>query len=174
MNQMKKMIFALALCIMALAPASAQNKMNAQNRTPEQNRELRAERMAHRLMLSDAATAQFTPLYKEYLQEMANLRKDCPYAKQCPQTPQACGTACGIPRGAACATADMSDAELEKFMEQRFDRQQKKLDIQKKYYKKLKSVLTPRQLQQVFCPKGHPGMKYGKKGCPQGGRRCAW
>lgn len=165
MNQMKKMIFALALSLTALAPTSAQNKMNEQNRTPEQNTELRAERMAHRLMLNDAATAQFTPLYKEYLQEMANLRKDCPYAKQCPQTPRT--------GNASCVAADMSDAELEKFMEQRFDRQQKKLDIQKKYYKKLKAVLTSRQLQQVFCPKGHPGLKHGKQGCPQGGRRCA-
>ena len=57
----------------------------------------------------------------------------------------------------------MTDAEIEKAIQDRFDARQKALDVQKKYFKKFKEVLNAKQLEKVFqqpCIGGRikPGM----------------
>ena len=70
--------------------------------------------------------------------------------------------------------AEMTDAEIEKAIQDRFDARQKALDVQKKYFKKFKEVLNAKQLQKVFqqpCMdgkmkpdmRGHKMMKRGDK-----------
>lgn len=153
---MKKMFLGMALALMFVMPANAQKNPNAQKKTPEQAIEMKTNRMAKRLMLDDATTAKFAPIYKEYLTELQNCVKNCPNAANCPANGQKC--------------VAMTDADIEKCMEQRFDMQQKKLDIRKNYYKKLKSVLNMKQMQTLFCAPAGPG-RDGK--CPLGNKKPA-
>lgn len=125
------------------APAQKRTK---QRPTPEQMMDRRVKMMEKKLVMDDATAAKFTPLYKEYLQAM----KDC--------------------RPAVCKRdkkAELTDAEIEKAIQDRFDARQKALDVQKKYFKKFKEVLNAKQLEKVFqqlCMSGKmkPGM-YGHK-----------
>lgn len=156
---MNKFVLGAALALMAIMPASAQKNAKAQKMTPEQAIEMKANRAAKRLMLDDATTAKFAPIYKEYLTELQNCKKDCPKAKACSAGKGQC--------------ADMTDADIEKCMEQRMEMQQKKLDIRKTYYKKLKSVLNMKQMQALFC--GQQGKKAmpGMQARPAGKKRAA-
>ena len=153
---MKKMFLGAAFALMLVMPANAQRNQKAQKMSPEQAIEMKTNRMAKRLMLDDATTAKFAPIYKEYLTELQECTKNCPKAANCPANGQKC--------------AAMTDADIEKCMEQRFDMQQKKLDIRKNYYKKLKSVLNMKQMQALFCAPAGPG-KEGK--CPLGDKKPA-
>lgn len=155
-EMMKKMFLGVAFALAALMPVNAQRNAKAQNISPEQAIEMRTNRMAKRLMLDDATTAKFTPIYKEYLTELQECTKNCPNAANCPANGQKC--------------AAMTDADIEKCIEQRFDMQQKKLDIRKNYYKKLKTVLNMKQMQALFCAPAGPG-RDGK--CPLGNKKPA-
>lgn len=73
--------------------------------------------------------------------------------------------------------AEMTDAEIEKAIHDRFDARQKALDVQKKYFKKFKEVLNAKQLQKVFqqpCMGGEmkPGMKNHKMMKPADNQKC--
>ena len=100
-----------------------------QRPTPEQMMDRHVKMMEKKLVMDDATAAKFTPLYKEYLQAM----KDCRPAVN-----------------KDVKKAEMTDAEIEKAIQDRFDARQKALDVQKKYFKKFKEVLNAKQLQKVF------------------------
>ena len=153
---MKKKFLGAAFALMLVMPANAQKNQKAQYMSPAHAIAMTTNRMAKRLMLDDATTAKFAPIYKEYLTELQNCVKNCPNAANCPANGQKC-------------TA-MTDADIEKCMEQRFDMQQKKLDIRKNYYKKLKSVLNMKQMQTLFCAPAGPG-RNGQ--CPLGNKKPA-
>ena len=125
------------------APAQRRAK---QKLTPEQMIDRHVKMMEKKLVMDDATAAKFTPLYKEYLQAM----KDCRPAVN-----------------KDVKKAEMTDAEIEKAIQDRFDARQKALDVQKKYFKKFKEVLNAKQLQKVFqqpCMDGKmkPGMRNHK------------
>lgn len=122
-----------------------QNRVR-QEATPEQMMDRHVKMMEKKLVMDDATAAKFTPLYKEYLQAM----KEC------------CPAVCKKDR-----KAEMTDAEIEKAIQDRFDARQKALDVQKKYFKKFREILNARQLEKVFqqpCMGGKmkPGM-HGNK-----------
>lgn len=150
---MKKIILGAALVMMTMMPAMAQRKGNARNITPEQAIEMQTSRMAKRLMLDDATTAKFTPLYKEYLTELRACTAGCAAKGTCPM-------------GNRDSVA-VSDADIEKCINQCFETQQKKLDLRKSYYKKLKSVLNMKQLQTIFCRPAGPGKMGPRPMCNQ-------
>lgn len=151
---MKRIILGVALAMLSLMPAAAQKKGNAKNITPEQAIEMQTTRMAKRLMLDDATTAKFTPIYKEYLTEMRACAQNCRKAGTCPFNQK--------------DSVVMTDADIEKCIDQCFDMQQKKLDIKKSYYKKLKSVLNMKQMQAIFCRQAGQGKN---KPCPMGDQK---
>lgn len=154
---MKKMILGMALALMAIVPATAQQKKALKNLTPEQAVKVKANRMAKRMMLDDATTAKFIPLYKEYLGELNECTKNCPATAGCPLNPR---------NGQA-----VSEADIEKHIEQCMQQQQKRLDIRKEYYGKFKKILNMNQIQALFC--GRKGDRYQccGKPCVQG-KRC--
>lgn len=108
--------------------------------TPEQRLDMFVVRMQNKLMLDDATAAKFAPVYKEYLQAKAECCKPC----------------------AKCENP--TDAQIKEKIEQRLDARQKALDVEKKYFKKLSTILNGRQLQQVFCNKKKGVWSKGKKG----------
>ena len=142
-----KFFVALAAAVMFTGTLFAQEKKQAP--TPEQRIEKRAERMQKKLMLDDATAAKFAPVYKEYLKAMAECRPTC----------------------AKCENP--TDAQIKENIGKRIDAQQKALEVEKKYYKKLSSILSGRQLQVIFCKdkmgkcdmKKFNGKRGNKKGC---------
>ncbi|WP_418552029.1 hypothetical protein [Prevotella sp.] len=140
---MKKIFMTLAIACMAVMPIMAQNnKVAKQQLTPEQRTEHKANVLSDRMMLDDATKAKFVPMYKEYLNELNNV---CPVK---------------MDMGKTCS--ELTEKEISERIEKRFEMKQKRLDIQKKYYKKFKSVLNARQLQQIFCNKGQKKRPFGK------------
>ena len=84
-------------------------KRAKQRPTPEQMMDRHVKMMEKKLVMDDATAAKFTPLYKEYLQAM----KDCRPAVN-----------------KELKKAEMTDAEIEKAIQDRFDARQKALDVQ--------------------------------------------
>ena len=137
-----KFLMILAAALMMSGVVCAQEKKQAP--TPEQRIEKRVQRMQKKLMLDDATAAKFAPIYKEYLQAKFAARPVC---KKCDNP---------------------TDAQIKENIGKRIDAQQKALDVEKKYYKKLSSVLTGRQLQLIFC-KDNKKAAFGKnKRAPYG------
>ncbi len=120
-----KFLMILAAVVMMSSAVCAQEKKQAP--TPEQRIEKRVERMQKKLMLDDATAAKFAPIYKEYLQAKFAAR---PEWKKCDNP---------------------TDAQIKENIAKRLDAQEKAVDVEKKYYKKLSSILSGRQLQQIFC-----------------------
>ena len=89
--------------------------------------------MDKELMLDDETSAKFLPLYKEYLQAMAECR---PAPAERPRK------------------SELSDEELDKRMQTRFECQKKRIETQETYYAKFKKILTMRQVEKIFAP--HP------------------
>lgn len=128
---MKKIIVAVAVACMAVATSAAQESKGETNQpAPAQRTEQRAQAMAGRMMLDDAARAKFVPLYQEYMEELQAARK---------------AKADGAKRASG-----LTDREIEESIEADFDARQKRLDVEKAYYKKFKAVLNARQLRQLF------------------------
>lgn len=162
---MKKMLFTLAFAAISCTTLFAQNMPEPQKKQRKPvTIEKQVNRMANQLMLDDATAAKFAPLYKEYLE---NLQGYC--AQNC------CKKAAACPK----SNATLTDKEIEARIEKRFEMQQQRLDIQKKYYDKFKKILNAKQLEKVFaprpkmakkmiCPKAPKGDPMGKY-CPQGG-----
>ena len=111
---------------------------------PEKFLEFRVNHMQQRLMLDDAKAAEFAKIYKEYLQEKMACRPT-------------------MARGKA-----LTDAEIKSNIEARMDAEQKVLDVEKKYYKKLAKVLNAKQLQVIFCKKDDFGKDCKKNMAPRG------
>ncbi|NLI35892.1 MAG: hypothetical protein GX416_05195 [Bacteroidales bacterium] len=100
---------------------------------------MRCQRMTNELMLNDATTAKFKAMYMDYLADMRNAMM--PAGK--------------IDRNAIKRDPlkEMTDAEVQKMLENRFDREQKMLDVRVKYYKEFKRFLSPKQIARIFRPR---------------------
>lgn len=117
---------------------------------------MRCQRMANELMLNDATTAKFKTLYMDYLADMRNLMM--PTGKM---------NRSSIKRE---PLKEMTDAEVQKMLENRFEKEQKMLDVRVKYYKEFKRFLSPKQIARIFRPRFqgkhmmHPGFLANKEG----------
>ncbi len=133
-----KFLTIIAAALIASSTLIAQEKRQAP--TPEQRIEKRTERMQKRLMLDDATAAKFAPIYKEYLKAKADCRTKC---KKC---------------------ENPTDAQIKENIAARLEAQKKAIEVEQKYYKKLSSILSGRQLQQIFCKDKQPKFSKDKKG----------
>ena len=116
--------------------------------TEEEWTQHRAERMASSLMLYEKTEAKFVTLYVQYLKDLKDCRDQC--RKDAPEPKR---DKVREPR------EPLTDAEIEKRIEDRFAQQRQLLDIREKYYKDLKKILTPKQLQRIFEP-AHRNMNH--------------
>lgn len=103
---------------------------------------IRSKHMADVLMLSDATTAKFIPLYHNYLSEVRSINT---YNK--------------IIGKKNHLKTQKTDAEIQKMIEESFERSQKILDIRIKYYKEFKKFLSPKQTARLFMPNRRPKMR---------------
>lgn len=106
--------------------ATAQEKKRGDKPTKEQRIEFRVNKMQKKLKLSEAVAAEFAPLYKEYLQAMAECR------------PQ-------LERG-----KNLTDEQIEKNLQARLDSELKVAEVKKAYLGKFAEILDAKQLQELF------------------------
>ena len=152
------------------ANANAQDNDRASRRAEMQNRQ--RERLVKELKLTDEQTQKFNDVYGRYQAELSAL----------------IATAEGVDaQTGASAQQDKKDkkekkeltdaeatAELQKYFDQQAEhlqRQQARLDIQKKYCAELSAFLTPQQLVKVFRQqRGRDGNGNGQQRQQRGNR----
>jgi hypothetical protein len=140
METKKLMIAAIVFLGMGMA-ANAQENEKTQKR-PQFNAarmdSMQCHRMVDELMLNDATTAKFETLYMNYLAEMRTLRA--------PQDKMNKG------EDQKEAWKEQSDADVQKMLEDRFDKELKMVNLRMKYYKEFKRILSPKQIARIFQP----------------------
>ena len=168
------------LVMMVVAVLMGTQVMNAQDKseqgkrhglkrmTMEQMVNMQANKIIGDLGLDDKTSAKFMDVYKKYMTEMNDLRKE--YMPKRPEEIEKEKKAPFMP----------TDAEVDKMMRDRFKQSRKMLDIREKYYDEFRKFLSPKQVQKIYeqGQKNHgkfhkemnrrAGMKHPQGNRPQG------
>ena len=131
---------------MTLSAQEKDNKEKKQRPTPEQMMQMQTNQMVKALMLDDATTAKFTPIYEKYLKELRDCRmmnREPRVKKETAQGTEA-KTAKGTPRPV------MTDAEIAKMLKGQFAQSRKMLDIREKYYNEFSKILSQKQIMKIY------------------------
>ena len=116
------------------------NKDKKRYHTPEQVMEYQTNQMVKMLMLDDAVTVKFVPVYQNYLKEL----RECRLMNR-KQSLSRKGT--GVkPEPKPLLT----DAEVEQQIKGRFAQSRKILDIREKYYDEFRKILSPKQIMKIY------------------------
>ena len=147
---MKRNVFYLTLLSLLFAFSSlvsAQEKKKSEAPTPEKRIEMKAQKISKKLMLDEAASAKFVPLYKEYVAALSKCH-------------------CAAPKDKG---AKMTDEQIVESLEKRYEMQGKIADVKKEYVTKFAKILTPLQVKKLFSEdKGK--MKFGKRPMHKGAK----
>jgi Skp family chaperone for outer membrane proteins len=108
---------------------NAQQHNKKQRMSREQMAEMQAKHIARELALDDATSQKFKETFCAYQKEVWAL---------CPN------------KGKHQKKTEMTDAETEQAIKDRFEHRQKILDLRQEYYKKYSKFLTPKQIQRVY------------------------
>lgn len=81
------------------------------------------------LALTEEQSVDFWPIYESFKMEERQLRKDFHAAKK--------------------KQKDMTDEEAEKFVDYMFELEKRKLNLKQKYYQKMKSIISSKQIIQL-------------------------
>lgn len=154
------LLLVMAFAVLGLT-ANAQEKKDdnaqmPQRPTKEQMVEMQVNRMADKLMLDEATTSKFTPVYKKYLEELKTLRPGPKAGKEGKKGPHM-----GMD---APEKKQITDAEVEETLKARWTIMRKMADIQEKYYGEFKKFLTAKQIQEVMKSGHGGGHHFGMKG----------
>ena len=143
---MKKTFFITLLALMMSAgcnTATAQQQDNEKQRTEraklrtdkerqrmtrEQLAERQARYIASSIALDEETTEKYVRTFCEYQKEVWALRSDRKGKRQ----------------------AEMSESDIEKNINEKFDREEKLLAIRKKYYREYSKFMTQRQIQRAY------------------------
>ena len=134
---MKKYLFMVMIAVMMLSGSTTVNAQVAQNGkervhlTVDQIIQKRTEKMVQTLMLDDATSAKFIPVYSQYLKE----KMDCRVIK---------------PKHMGMDVNAKTDAEIDQMIQENFAQSHKILDIREKYYAKFRKFLTPKQIMKIY------------------------
>ena len=135
---MKARVLIMAIMVAFTSFANAQKQQQVEKKQPEKDLEVRANKMADRLLLDESKAKKFVSLYKEYLEAKAECRPE-------------------LVRG-----ENLSDSQIEDNLEAMMDAREKELEVDKKYYKKFAKVLNAKQLEVLFGFKAKFGKRHGK------------
>ncbi len=146
----KYFFIALASAMLSMPSLMAQNNKPANNKRPdmqrnrEQMKEMQVKQVSNVLMLDDATAAKFKPVYENYLKELGEARtlgmkKKEPNKEEARNQVKKDG-----PR------EQLTDAQIEEGIKNRFAQSRKMLDVREKYYTEFRKYLTPRQILKVY------------------------
>ncbi|MDD6493652.1 MAG: hypothetical protein PUF55_03230 [Bacteroidales bacterium] len=99
-----------------------------QRMTREQLAERQARYIASSIALDEETTEKYVRTFCEYQKEVWALRSDRKGKRQ----------------------AEMSESDIEKNINEKFDREEKMLAIRKKYYREYSKFMTQRQIQRAY------------------------
>jgi hypothetical protein len=135
MKKFITLITVIALCLPVIAQTHSENKRK-QKEGKSFNKEERIEKkcktITEKLMLDDATAATFKPLYKAYLNELSDNFK----VESLPDR------------------ANVSDADVDKSIKNRFEKIRKSIDIREKYYNEFRKFLTAKQAKIALNARG--------------------
>lgn len=117
---MKKLFLLIGIILLQTNVSLAQGKINP---------EAKARKMAATLLLDDKTAEQFLPLYCEFQNALMLTR---------------------IPETKANAEGIDSDEAIGRLMEARFESRRQRLEVEQKYYKEFKKMLSMRQLKKLY------------------------
>lgn len=100
----------------------------------EQKLTQNAYRIAEKLMLSDAQTEKFVPVYSAYKKDLNAVKEQYRQPKRNPEQKQ----------------EPLTDSEVDARIRADFAKSQAILDVRKAYYEKLLKVLSPKQIRKVY------------------------
>lgn len=166
----KYFLMLIVACVMGTQMMNAQDdkgsgKPERKRMTMDQVATMQANKIVDQLGLDDAKAAKFTEVYKKYMKELNDLRQ-----KSMPGKPD-------MKKGERQAPKQMTDAEVDKMMRERFAQGRKMLDIREKYYDEFRKFLSPKQVQKVYDQMGDNQSRFRNEmnrraGMPgEGGRR---
>lgn len=119
----------------------------------EQMQEMQCNQIIKGLALDDATAAKFTPVYKQYMEEMRATRTMGSRRNPVNRTVADKQTPKPVP----------TDAEVEQAIKSRFAQSRKILDIREKYYNEFRKFLSPKQIQKMYNMEKHNGDKFRKE-----------
>lgn len=134
----------LAVVMMTVSVNTFAQKAERRQGGARPSAEGRAQQIAKEIALDDATTKKFVEVYSQYKNELRTLGS---------RSQQGTGT--------------RSDAETKEAMKENLDREQKVLDLRKKYHEEFSKFLTPKQLEKVYeldakRPRGQRPQKGGR------------
>ena len=145
MKMKTKYFFVLMVAVlMGTQVMNAQNETNKRTdkrmrprMTMEQLADKQAAKIVNDLGLDDKTAAKFTEVYKKYMKELDDVRKEFPLY--------------GVKGMKAKAQASIpTDEEVDKMMRDRFKQSRKMLELREKYYDEFRKFLSPKQVQKVY------------------------
>lgn len=119
----------------------------------EQMQEMQCNQIIKGLALDDATAAKFTPVFKQYMEEMRATRTMGSRRNPANRTVADKQTPKPVP----------TDAEVEQAIKSRFAQSRKILDIREKYYNEFRKFLSPKQIQKMYNMEKHNGDKFRKE-----------
>ena len=145
MKMKTKYFFVLMVAVlMGTQVMNAQNETNKRTdkrmrprMTMEQLADKQAAKIVTDLGLDDKTAAKFTEVYKKYMKELDDVRKEFPLY--------------GVKGMKAKAQVSIpTDEEVDKMMRDRFKQSRKMLEVREKYYDEFRKFLSPKQVQKVY------------------------
>ncbi len=130
-----KMIWSVGLLCFMLFPAMAQDDVKTDKRKEKRDK-IEAHRVAYfteKMELSTEEAEKFWPIYNEHQEKKKEIRKELKEAMK-----------------NAKSEEELSDAELEKIMQLRFETDQKLVDLDKEYHAKYKSAIGIKKTAKLY------------------------
>ena len=108
--------------------------------------EMQANKIIGELGLDDKTAAKFTDVYKKYMKELDDVRRE--FFREFMKNS-------GMEKGKDGDKVNRrmqppTDAEVDKMMRYRFKQSRKMIDIREKYYDEFRKFLSPKQVQKVY------------------------
>lgn len=124
-----------------------QGKRDRKRMTMERMVDMQANKIANSLGLDDKTTAKFVDIYKKYVTEQNDVRREFHLYGYKGMKVKTEKNQDGQMKGQVVMP---TDAEVDKMMRDRFKQSRKMLDIREKYYDEFRKFLTPKQVQKVY------------------------
>lgn len=133
----------LAVFVCGGSRLSAQDRPAKERFTPEHRMEIRARHMQERLMLDEKTGEKFVSLYKEYLRDLQDCRKEP-------------------------LKGELTDARIKENLKKELEMKRSVIETKEKYLDKFSKFLSARQLEVVFKSPRRPSARHFRPHCSPG------